>query len=328
MRRIIIFTFIIILLLGACSRRPGYVMSEKKMVDVLVDIQLAQAIYIRNNQFYSNDKKDALIEGILKKHKITQAELDSSLVWYADNIAYYETINDSVASMLRTRSNQYAAYISKIAGQDNPQRIIPAYFNLNRSTPTISFDIDSNRIKTFDIPKFKLKFNVFGLSDFQDVEAAVYFRYKDTIVKNIIPIDKNQLYVFDKPNLADSLLESISGYVHLRDKTINPLSKVMLYNISYMDSVTVAAKDSLEALPVIPVASRPQQTEKQIETSAVETAVQETAQESEPAELPPSSIPERVRNKAPEITDKDIKNDPALGRRSRSPEAKANPEKK
>ena len=61
---------------------------EEKMVDLLCDIQLAQAVYNSDNQFSSNEKKDGLIEGVLKKHKVTQADLDSSLLWYADNIAY------------------------------------------------------------------------------------------------------------------------------------------------------------------------------------------------------------------------------------------------
>jgi len=297
-------------------------MPEKKMVDVLVDIQLVQAIYIRNSQFSSDDKKDALVEGVLKKHKITQAELDSSLMWYADNIAYYETINDSVSSKLKARNSLYANNAT-ILGQSKAQHLIPPYFNLNQSTPTLSFDIDSIKIKTFDVPKFKLRFNVQGVSNLQEIEAGVFFRYKDTIVKHILPIDKNQLYIFNKPNLGDSLLKSISGYVHLKDKKLAPLSNVMLYNISYMDSLSLVTNDSLNIeTPLLPIDA--QQSERQIDKAEKETVVQEA----EPAQLSPSSIPERIRNKAPEIKGKDIKNEPVLEKAVENTEKAVNPDRR
>jgi len=236
-------------------------MSETKMVDVLIDIQLAQAIYARDNQFNTDEKRDALIDGVLRKHKITQAELDSSLMWYSDNIEYYESINDSVSSRLKTRNNQFSALINATAaGRNMSNYLIPTHFNLNQSTPVMSFDIDSFKIKNVDVPKFKLRFNVQGLNNLQQVEAAVFFRYKDTLIDKVIPVDKNQLYVFEKPHLADSLLKSISGYVRLRNKVKGIPLNVALYNISYLDSLTVSVNpDSLslneESLPVMP--SRP-----------------------------------------------------------------------
>ncbi len=59
MKRIAILAFIILLVFGACSRRPRHVLPETKMVDVLIDIQLAQAIYTRDNQFNNDLKRDA-----------------------------------------------------------------------------------------------------------------------------------------------------------------------------------------------------------------------------------------------------------------------------
>lgn len=274
MKRIAILAFIILLVFGACSRRPRHVLPETKMVDVLIDIQLAQAIYTRDNQFNNDLKRDALIEGILKKHKITQAELDSSLVWYSDNIEYYETISDSVSSKLKARNNQLSALINTATGKNRPNSFIPTYFNLNQFTPVMAFDIDSFKIKNVDVPKFRLKFNVQGLSDLQQVEAAVFFRYKDTLINEVIPVEKNQLYVLDKPHLADSLLKSVSGYVRLRNKVKGVPLNVALYNISYLDSLAVSAKTdslSLHELPAHPTSvNRPANTAPAVEEAEVE----------------------------------------------------------
>ncbi len=247
MQRIIYTCFILILVVfGSCSRRPGYVLPEDEMMDVLYDIQIAQAIYRSGNDFDTDEKKDALIEGVLRKHKISQAELDSSLLWYSDNIELYRTINDSVSARLRAQSDLLMASRSGyLSERTNTSYLIPPSFHLNEYIPTMSFDIDSFSIKTIDLAKFIFKFNVQGLSSFQKAEAAIYFTYKDTIVKDIKVIDKNTSYVFTKPNLADSLLKNISGYVHIQNKLKGVPSNVILYNMSYSDSVSVSS-NSLE----------------------------------------------------------------------------------
>lgn len=252
----IILSFII--MLTACGRKPGYVMSEKKIVDVLYDIQLAQAVYRNNNsQFATDEQKDALVAGVLAKHKISQADLDTSLVWYADNIKYYVVINDSVASRLRAKSNFYNEI--KAAADAKTRRanmILPPFFYINDKTPTLGFEVDSFKIKTIDLPNFHLQFDVQGVNPSDKMEAAVFFTYKDTIVKNIIPIKENTHYSFPKPELPDSLLKAIYGYVHMDSRARRLPVNTTLYNISYIDSVSVSANDSLLGEPTA-TGSRP-----------------------------------------------------------------------
>jgi hypothetical protein len=211
-------------------------MHEDKMTDVLYDIHLAQAMYRNGSDFSTDEKKDALLNGILQKHNITQVELDSSLLWYSDNIEIYNTINDSVASRLRFIGNAMRSRLN-ISGRNYSNYLVPPLSFLNEQTPTMSFDIDSNKIKTIDLPKFLLRFDVQGVSSLQKAEAAVFFTYKDTLVKTIVPIAENRRYIFTKPPLADSLLENISGYVHVRNKIKGISPDVILYNISYLDSI-------------------------------------------------------------------------------------------
>lgn len=238
MQRFIIYIAVVLLVVfAACSRRPSYVIQEEKMVDLLCDIQLAQAVYNSDNQFSPNEKKDRLIEGVLKKHKVTQADLDSSLLWYADNIAYYEVINDSVASRLRTKSDRIVA--SRSISSTSTNYLIPPFFKLSNYTSTMYFDIDSVKIKDLDASKFHLSFNTQGVSSKQNVEAAIYFTYRDTLVYKTIDIEKDKSYIFSKPNLPDSLLKSITGYIHLRDIPKNVSQNVLLYNINYLDSLSL-----------------------------------------------------------------------------------------
>ena len=95
-----------------------------------------------------------------------------------------------------------------------------------------------------NISDFHLKFDIQGLSAKQKAEAAIYFNYKDTLVKTRIPIESNSHYSISKPSLPDSLLNGISGYIHLKNNTSS--GNVLIHNISYIDSVAVVRhKDGL-----------------------------------------------------------------------------------
>lgn len=240
MRRPVIYiitVFFTVVVFCSCGRRPRYVISEDKMMEVLFDIRLAQAIYGNNTQFYSDSAKDALIAGVLEKYDITQAQLDTSLIWYADNIEQYRIINDSVSSRLKAKSNLVMTQKSKMdMSSSQKDYLIPPFFYLNQFTSTLRFEVDSFKIKTI-ASSFLLSFDVQGLSPSQRVDAALYFTYKDTLVRNFYDIDKNKRYVISKPQLPDSLLKSISGYIHVDSKTIS--NQVVLYNISYSDSTAV-----------------------------------------------------------------------------------------
>ena len=70
-------------LLAACSKVPDGILSEKKMQGVLTDMLLAEAmVNVDYNAYKSDTMKLALYESVFRKHDITQAVYDSSLVWY------------------------------------------------------------------------------------------------------------------------------------------------------------------------------------------------------------------------------------------------------
>lgn len=242
MRQPVIYIIIgiILFLLGSCSRRPSYVIPQKKMTDVLYDIRLTQSIYNNDPQFKSDEMKDALVAGVLRKHDITQAELDSSLLWYSDNIQYYSAINDTVAARLKAKNELLIQSRMASTSRGNQRNlIIPTFFYLSSYTPTLSFDIDTLKFKsTKNISSFHLNFDVQGLSTTQKAEAAVYFNYTDTLIKEKVAIESNTHYAINKPSLPDSLLKSISGYIHLENSR-NNLSDVLIHNISYIDTLNI-----------------------------------------------------------------------------------------
>jgi hypothetical protein len=77
----------------SCSRVPKDVLPEKKMRKVLYDMQIAEAMVETDyNHYRTNEEKQQLYDAVFAKHRITQPEYDSSLVWYGENMDLYMRI--------------------------------------------------------------------------------------------------------------------------------------------------------------------------------------------------------------------------------------------
>lgn len=81
----------------ACDNRPFRVLSGKKMEAVLFDMYIAQAETDNNRDVFSDSaRKHDLLNAVFRKHKITQADFDSSLIWYSDNLEQYVKVNEKI----------------------------------------------------------------------------------------------------------------------------------------------------------------------------------------------------------------------------------------
>jgi len=95
--RLFVYFFVGIVLLS-CTDKPNYVLSDKKMANVLYDLYIAEAGMQENAAVFRNDseKKQDLLQSVFKKHKISQARFDTSLVWYNANLDRYLKVNTQV----------------------------------------------------------------------------------------------------------------------------------------------------------------------------------------------------------------------------------------
>jgi hypothetical protein len=86
MKRFLSFS-LLILALSSCSKTPDGVLPEQQMKDMLIDMHLAESLINENFHTYADSaSKAALFEAVFRKHGITQAVYDSSLVWYGKHL--------------------------------------------------------------------------------------------------------------------------------------------------------------------------------------------------------------------------------------------------
>ncbi len=95
--------------LVACDRAPHGVIKESKMKELLIDIHKAQAYIELHPDAYPDDSsKQVLKQSVFEKHHITQADYDTSLMWYAHNIEIYNNVYRKVILELQHEQKKLA----------------------------------------------------------------------------------------------------------------------------------------------------------------------------------------------------------------------------
>ena len=104
------------MVLAACSKTPGYVISEGKMAEIMADLHTGEAVVDANSSTFRKDSvKQAFMQSICMRHGVTTQQLDTSLYWYGQNIQEYIKVYDKTISILESR----IAEAEKAGGKSN-----------------------------------------------------------------------------------------------------------------------------------------------------------------------------------------------------------------
>lgn len=107
--RISLFILLVITLAG-CSKRPKNIIKEDKMVEIMADLQIAEA-YERNGKAdpeMHGVNRELLGRGILMNHGVSVEDMDSTLAWYGRNMDEYSQLYKKVDQRLAKMQLKYA----------------------------------------------------------------------------------------------------------------------------------------------------------------------------------------------------------------------------
>ena len=105
--KLLIFTCLVLLLTG-CTIRPEGVLSKRKMQAVLYDLHKTEGIMQAAGYQYGRDYETSVYyQSTLAKHHITQAQFDSSLVWYTDHPLLFNRVYPKVLDKLKKEQEKY-----------------------------------------------------------------------------------------------------------------------------------------------------------------------------------------------------------------------------
>ena len=107
---ILIFLSIFIFQFSLFSCRPKGILHSGEMRRVLIDLHKTEgAIQAAGVRFDAHEERDLYYAQVLEKHGITQAQFDSSLVWYTAHPQFFNKIYPKVLRELEAEENAYVA---------------------------------------------------------------------------------------------------------------------------------------------------------------------------------------------------------------------------
>ena len=108
------FCIFLVLLLAACSvDLPSYVISQGKMERILYDYHLAQSMAEAQGGDVEQNRY-LYVQKVFEKHHITEAQFDTSMVWYSGHASHLEEIYKRLEAGLNIpEEDKYARYTSE-----------------------------------------------------------------------------------------------------------------------------------------------------------------------------------------------------------------------
>ena len=245
---------------ASCSRVPKHIISEKKMRVVLYDMQLAEAIVETSNESYrTSDERQVVYDAVFAKYNITQADYDSSLVWYGENMNIYmgvyklvlSDVNKNIAALGDIKPNP-------LSGEASAKDSIDVWV-YNRSYTfapehifnTLTFDI------TPQMPYSSGSSYVFGLSVWG---VSPFLKNRPRI--SISAVHADTIISVDKEIIGDGYHEAVLrtietkpvkrvyGYIILNNAGISYhriyLDDINLMKYNFGSTALTAPKDSLD----------------------------------------------------------------------------------
>ena len=95
---------------GFVSCRPRGILHSWEMREVMIDLHKTDALIQLSGLQYGHSEETAIYYAqVLEKHGITQAQFDSSLVWYTAHPKLFDKIYPKVVAQLKEEEEQFLA---------------------------------------------------------------------------------------------------------------------------------------------------------------------------------------------------------------------------
>jgi hypothetical protein len=129
MKRLLVILSIILIASVSCDKlpieKPENLIKEKKMIDMLVDIHIAEATY-RHLQYDSairNSSSSNFYYSILDKYEVQDSVFEKSFVFYASSPKQFEKMYQDVMNKLSQIEQEYSGRKNELLEFEDPDEI-------------------------------------------------------------------------------------------------------------------------------------------------------------------------------------------------------------
>lgn len=229
------------LLVSGCGKKyPDDILQPAQMEELLHDYHLAS--FMSNELPYSeNYKKQAYLNYVFKKHNVTEAQFDSSMVWYARHTEELAKIYDNlnkrfdresklVASQVAKRDNQ--TFVSLSGDTVNIWQDRPVYWlTASPVTNRMTFDFKADTtFKPKDTFVWEADYNFLPSGTRAEVIVGLTVSFANDSVQGVTGrmtgAGTQRFYL-----KADSAsIRGVNGFIYFKADTLHP-SSVLISNI-------------------------------------------------------------------------------------------------
>jgi hypothetical protein len=242
---------------AACSRTPAGIIPEKKMQQVMVDVQLAEAmIHMEPNLYPTPAERRALYQTVFRKHQLTEAEYDSSMIWYGKHLDLYMRIYNLALADIKAQMDAIGDIKPDIVPTSNADSLdIWIFRKYYEFSPLLSnrviFDLQPDEPYSSG-SAFVLEWQMWGLTPEMKASVEVHLRVRqgDTILSVKSTAERDGLHEIYLKTLPTKRVNRVYGYI-LLNTADTTFRKIYLDDFSLMKyrygSPAIAAMDSIRA---------------------------------------------------------------------------------
>ena len=241
MRRSLTYLLVLMLVVACKPTVPSEYIQPNDMEDILYDYHLALAMSRQKNSHESDFNRSLYFQSVLKKHGVTEAEFDSSLVYYYSHVYRLKDIYSEVNQRLSDEAtslgvavgdiNRYSQYsttgdTANIWNQQTDLLLIPCP-TMNRYDFTVKVD---STFKKGDSFMFQFMSEYIWQSGSKDVTVCFVCKYEgDSIIQTANHISVAGTSQVRVPANRKNKLTEMRGFIYLNDGGDDSNNRKMLF---------------------------------------------------------------------------------------------------
>lgn len=104
----------LMIFVSGCKKTPDWIIQPEEMAQLMADVHTAEAVVDYNySSFPTDSAKQALKQSVFAAHGVSSEQVDTSLVWYGNNIEQYIKVYDRTLEILQERQGKFASATSQ-----------------------------------------------------------------------------------------------------------------------------------------------------------------------------------------------------------------------
>ena len=240
MRHSLTYLLLLMLVVACKPTVPSEYIQPGDMRDILYDYHIAMAMARQKGGGEADFHRSLYFQLVLKKHNVTEAEFDSSLVYYYSH-AYrlkdiYNEVNDRLDEEASTlgvavgdisRYSQYSENgdTANIWNQQTDLLLIPRP-TMNRFDFTVKSDSTFRRGDSF---MFQFVSEYIWQSGVKDATVCIVCEYADTIIQTTNHVSVEGTAQVRVPAYREKKLKEMRGFIYLTDNADKSSTRRMLF---------------------------------------------------------------------------------------------------